>query len=134
MAVHKLYNASVVINSVDLSDHVKSVTLNTGSEALDDTAMGDTTRSNLGGLLTWGLSIDFEQDYASGKVDATLNGLVGATTTVVVKADAGTVSATNPSWSGTALLTAYDPLGGTVGDLHMTQAQFVAAGTLTRNV
>lgn len=132
MAIHKLYNASVVINSVDLSDHVKSVTLNTGVEALDDTAMGDTTRSNLGGLLTWGLSIDFEQDYASGKVDATLDPLRGTTTTFVVKADSGSVSATNPSWSGTGLLTAYDPINGAVGDLHMTQAQFASAGTLTR--
>lgn len=132
MAVHKFYNASVVINSVDLSDHVKSVTINTGAEALDDTAMGDTTRSNLGGLLTWGISVDFEQDYASGKVDATLYPLVGTTTTIVVKPDAGSTAATNPKRTGTALLTSYDPVGGTVGDLHMTQAQFVAAGTLTR--
>lgn len=134
MAVHKLYNASVVINSVDLSDHVKSVTVTTGAEALDDTAMGDTTRSNLGGLLTWSISVDFEQDYASAKVDATLSPLVGTTTVVVVKADSAAVSATNPSWTGTGLLTAYQPVGGTVGDLHMTQAQFASAGTLSRGV
>jgi hypothetical protein len=132
MAVHKLYNASVVINSVDLSDHVKSVSIDTGAEALDDTNMGDTTKSNLGGLLTWGITVQFMQDYAPGKVDATLNGLVGSTTTIVVKADAGSVSTTNPSWTGTGLLTAYNPVGGQVGELHMTQATFASAGTLTR--
>lgn len=132
MPVHKLYNSTCVINSVDLSDHVKSITITQGAEALDDTAMGDTTRSNLGGLLTWGISIDFEQSYTAAKVDATLNGLLGTTTTVVVKADSAAVSATNPSWTGTGLLTSYQPVGGTVGDLHMTQAQFVAAGNLVR--
>jgi hypothetical protein len=67
-------------------------------------------------------------------VDATLSPLVGSTTTFVIKPTSGSVSATNPSWSGTGLLTSYDPLGGSVGDLHMTQAQFASAGALTRNV
>lgn len=132
MAVHKLYNASVVINGVDLSDHVKSVTINTGVNALDDTAMGDSTKSNLGGLLTWDITVDFEQDYASGKVDATLSPLVGSTTTIVCKPDAGSVSSTNPSWTGTGLLTSYKPLGGSVGDLHLTQGKFDSASTLVR--
>lgn len=132
MAAHKIYNASVVINSVDLSDHVKSVSLPQECEALDDTNMGDTTRSNFGGLLKWQIDVEFMQDYASSKVDQTLNTLVGATTTIVVKADSGSVSATNPSWTGTGLLSSYKPVGGTVGDLHLTNATFLSAGTLAR--
>lgn len=132
MAVHKLYNASVVINSVDLSDHVKMVRLSRSADALDMTAMGDTTKKSIGGLLGWECEIDFEQDYAAGKVDATLDPLIGTTTTIVVKADAGSVSATNPSFTGTGLLTAYQPIGGTVGEGHMTQARFTSGGALTR--
>ena len=133
MAVHKLNDASVVVNSVDLSDHVKEVTVDTGADAHDDSAMGDTTHSELGGLLTWAITILFEQDYASSKVDATISGVgVGSTTTVTVKPTSSVVSATNPSWSGTGLLKSYKPVGGAVGDLHMTESVFGNAGTLTR--
>ena len=39
MAVFAFTDASVTINSVDLSDHVKSVTLSLTAEELDTTAM-----------------------------------------------------------------------------------------------
>lgn len=133
MAVHKFYNAYVSINSVDLSDHVKSVTLNTGAESLDATKMSDTTRNFIGGLLTATLSIDFEQDYASAKVDATIAAVgLGASTAIEIRPDAGSVSSTNPKWTGSWVLTSYQPVGGTVGDLHMTQLQCVPAGAVTR--
>jgi len=45
---------------------------------LDDTVMGDTTRSNIAGLLNWSIDVEFLQDFASAKVDATLFALVGS--------------------------------------------------------
>ena len=132
MAAHKLYNASVTINSVDLSDHCKSVTINQGAESLDNTVMSNTTRSHLGGLFTWSIDIEFEQDYASSSIDQTLNALVGATTTFIIKSDAGTTTATNPKWTGTGLVTSYQPVGGTVGDLHLTKLHLDSASVLTR--
>jgi hypothetical protein len=132
VAVHKLYNAYLTVGGVDLSDHVKSITINWGAEALDSTAMSHTTRQNVGGLLTWSIQVDFLQDYAASEVDVTLQALVGTTATVVVRADAGASAATNPTYTGTGLLTSYVPVGGTVGDMHMTQATFEAGGTLVR--
>lgn len=132
MATFVLSDASVVVNSVDLSDHVQQVAIDTGVESHDDTAMGDDTRSAAGGLLTWGIEVTFLQDFASDKVDATLNGLVGSTTVVVVKPTSGAVSSTNPSWTGTALLTSYGPISGSVGDQAVAAASFASAGTLAR--
>ena len=133
MAVHKLNDASVTVNSVDLSDHVKEVTVDTGADAHDDSAMADTTHSHIGGLLTASMTILFEQDYAASKVDATISGVgVGNTTTITVLPTSSAVSSTNPSWSGTMLLTGYKPVGGAVGDLHLTQTTWVSAGTLAR--
>ena len=40
MATFVFTDASVTINSVDLSDHVRSVTLDLSAEEQDDTAMG----------------------------------------------------------------------------------------------
>lgn len=132
MAVHKLTDAYIVVNSVNLSAWCKSVTVDTGVDKLDDTFMGDTTRSNLGGLLTWSIKADFGQDYASNAVDQTLSPLHGTTTTIEVRPTSSAVSATNPKWSGTALVDYKQPVGGQVGELHMTSCEFASAGTLTR--
>lgn len=132
MAQHPLYNAYFVINSVNLSAWVKTIKLPQGVESLDDTAMGDTTRTHLGGLKTWSVEVDLEQDYGSSAVDQTLNALIGTTQSIEVRADAGSVSATNPKWTGTALVKDYQPIGGSVGELHMTRLVLESASALTR--
>lgn len=132
MAKFVLTDASVSLNSVDLSDHVVSVTLNLEAEGVDDTNMGDLTRINLGGLLSWSAEIEFSQDYAAGEVDATLFSLVGTSFTMVLKPTSSAVGPTNPSFTGTALLTAYQPLAGSVGEKSMATVSLASAGTLTR--
>lgn len=132
MATHKLHNAYFVINSVNLSAWVKAIELPQGCESLDDTFMADTTRSHAGGLLTWSLKVTLGQDYVASAVDQTINALVGTVTTFEVRADAGSVSTTNPKWSGSCLVKGYKPLGGTVGDLHLTELELDSASTLTR--
>lgn len=123
----------VSINGVDLSDHVKSVSLDYSAEMQDDTAMGDTTRSRTGGLKDWSASVEFHQDYASSKVDATLFTLVGSASTIIIRADNDDgVSETNPNYTGSATLESYNPAGAAVGEMASATASFVAAGTLTR--
>ena len=132
MAKFVLTDASLVINSVDLSDHVTSVTLNYEAELGDDTTMGDDTRTNLGGLKNWSIDVEFTQNYASGKVDATLWGIVGASVPIVLKPTSGAVSATNPSYSGNGVIGSYSPIGNSVGDVAMAPITIAPAGTLTR--
>jgi hypothetical protein len=133
MATFVYTDASVTVNTVDLSDHVKSCTVNYEAEMLDDTVMGDTTRSNLAGLLNWSIDVEFLQDFAAAKVDATLFALIGsASFTVIVKPTSGSVSSTNPSFSGSVVLESYPPMSGAVGDLETASATFRSAGTLTR--
>jgi len=133
MATFALTDASVVINSVDLSDHVQSVELNYEADALEDTNMGDSTHIQLGGLKNWTMTIEFSQDFASSSVDATIFPLVGSTTTVTVKPTSGAVSSTNPSFSGTGLVRSYNPLSGSVGDKATCTVEIVAAGDLSRS-
>ena len=132
MAVHKLYNAYFTYNSVNLSAWVKSITLNDGFPELDSTAMSNASRRHIAGLEEWSIDVDFEQDYASAAVDQTLSPLKGTSSAFEIRADAGTVTTTNPKWTGTALLSQYQPVGGTVGELHMTKAHFASASDLTR--
>ncbi len=132
MAEVVLTDASVTLGGTDLSDHVRSITLNYSAEPQDITAMGDSTRQRIGGLKDWSVSVEFNQDFASGEVDATVFSSVGSTLTFVGKPASGSVSTTNPSFTGTALLTSYQPINGSIGDVHTTTIELEAAGDLTR--
>lgn len=129
-----LKDAFVSINAVDLSDHVRSVNMQLGVEPQDDTAMGDNTRSAEAGLKIYSLSVDFYQDFAASEVDATLFPLLSAAAfTVIVRADktAG-MSATNPNYTGSMILTSYPPITGEVGTEHIVTVEFAAAGDISR--
>lgn len=128
-----LKDASLTVNSVDLSDHVRSLTLNYEGELQDDTNMGDTTRINLAGLLNWSIEVEFSQDFAASEVDATLFPLVGAAAfSCVVKPTSDSVSTSNPSFTGNAVLESYPILANAVGDQATTSVTFKSAGTLAR--
>ena len=135
MALLVFKDASVVVNSVDLSDHVRSVAIKYEADTIESTAMSATTKTRISGLLDWSIDVEFAQDYAAAKVDATLFSLIGAAAfTITVKPTSGAVSATNPSFSGSALLANYEPVSGKVGDLGTAKASFKAAGVLTRAI
>tara|TARA_Y100001951_G_scaffold87932_1_gene79219 strand:- start:281 stop:694 length:414 start_codon:yes stop_codon:yes gene_type:complete len=134
MATIVLYDAYVSIAGVDLSDHVRSLTLDAGQSLQDDTAMGDTFQSNAAGLATWSVTIEFLQDYAASKVDATLEGElgIGNSTALIFNPIGSTTSSTNPKYSGTGVLESYNPISGSVGDQALATATFQSASALTR--
>lgn len=133
MAGQVFKNAYLSVNAVDLSDHVQQVALTYKADAVDGTAMGDSTHIRLtGSLKDWSISADFFQDYAAGKVDDTLNGIVGTVVAIEFRPDAGAVSATNPSYTGQAFIESYEPGAGNVGQALMAKVSIQAAGDLTR--
>lgn len=132
MATHKFTDGFISINSVNLSAWAKAITIDTGIDKLDDTFMGDTTRSNFGGLLTWSVKVEFGQDYAAATVDPTLSPIHGTVVAFEVRPTSAAASTTNPKWTGSALVDYKNPVGGTVGDLHMTSVELSSASTLTR--
>lgn len=127
-------NAQVLVNAVDLSDHVTQVKIVHKGELQDDTAMGATTRSRTPGLLDWSITVDFKQDFAAAKVDATLFPLVGAAAFAIeVRPVNGARSVTNPGYNGQCVLASHDPISGQIGKLLMNSAVFEAAGALARS-
>ena len=132
MADIVLTNASIVVNSVDLSAHVTSVAINRSADAVETTAMGDTARTYTGGLESGTLDITFNQDYASAKVEATLYALVNTSTSVVVKPTAAAVAATNPSYTMSCFVAEYSPVDGSVGDLSTVSVSWPINGAITK--
>jgi hypothetical protein len=133
MARIVLTNAYVTINSVDVSDHVASVTLNSSIDVVETTAFSTTAaRTRIGGLADNSISLEFHQDYASGSIEATVYPLLGTTTTVVVKPNGSTTSASNPSYTATALVSEWTPLNGAVGELATASVTWPVSGAITK--
>jgi len=96
--------------------------------------MGATGHKFTGGLQNISLDVTFNQDFAASQVAATLDALVGTTTTVVVKPTSAAVGATNPSYTITdAFLAATQPVNGSVGDLATMSVSFTG-GSLAKAV
>jgi hypothetical protein len=134
MATQVLTNALVLVNAVDLSDHVKQVELSQSVDMQDVTAMGADTKLTKPGLKDWTLKITFHQDYAGSKVDATISPLIGTTTTFEVRPVNAARSATNPGWTGTGSISSYNPVAGGVGDEQLAAVTIEAASSLVRNI
>ena len=132
MAAYMLNNASVVINSVDLSDHVTSITFSEDAAQLETTAMGDDNVTMIGGLKSGSVDLEFNQDLASAKTQATIRPLLGTVTTVVVKNDAGATAATNPSFTFGALVTEWPSINGTVGELATASVSWPITGAVVQ--
>lgn len=132
MATFSFTNAYVTVNSVDLSDDANSLTLDLSVDELEDTAFGDSYKSRIGGLKDSSWSIDFNQDFASSQVDATLFPLLGTVVTVATKPVNTTTAATNPQYSGSVLIAKYSPYGNKVGELAGSSVQWPGAGTVSR--
>ena len=132
MAEFMLNDASITINSVDLSTYVTSVTLSQSADSLETTAMGDTARTFIAGLTNGTIDIDFNADFAASKTEATIYPLVGTTTAVVVKPVAASVSATNPSYTFNVIVNEWDTLNGSIGELATHSVSWQIAGAITK--
>jgi hypothetical protein len=121
----------VKVNSVDLSDHVTSVTLNRNFDELEVTAMGDSGHKYVKGLEASSITLDFLNDTATASVLQTLQAAWGTNVTVVLLQSKGTaVSATNPLYTATCLINNTTDINGAVGDLGMQSLTFNVSGTV----
>jgi hypothetical protein len=132
MARIVLTNAVVKINSVDLSDHIANIELSQEFEDVETTAFGDAGRTRTGGLEDSSISLDFHQDFAAASVDATISPLVGGTASFEILPSGTAVSATNPKYTGTVLITEWTAVSGAVGELATASVTWPVSGVVTR--
>lgn len=133
MAKFVATDVSVSINGQSFSDHVAAVTLEVSSDEIETTAFGTGGwRTRVAGLKDASITIDFHQDFAttgSGAVDQTIWNNFGSLATVVVVPTSGSVSASNPSFSGIYVVSQTQPVASTVGDLATMSVTWASAGT-----
>lgn len=126
MAISVLTDAMVIVNGVTLSDHANQVTIEDTRNSVDITAFGATNTAITKGLGDAKITVQFFQDFAAGKVHATLQPLIGSTTpvTVEIRPTSGARSATNPAAVMSGLLMNYNMLSGGIGEASTISAEF----------
>ena len=130
MAVFLNNGVVVTVNSVDLSDHVTSVTLNRTFDELEVTAMGDSGHKFVKGLEASSVTIDFLNDTAASETLATLQAAWGTSVSVVLKQTSAAVSATNPSYTMSCLVNNTTDINGSVADLGTQSVTWTVNGTV----
>jgi hypothetical protein len=120
---------AVTINGTDFSTSIAALTFDISADEQDTTSFGRTYRTRIGGLKDASVTLDFHQDFGASSIDATLFPLLGSSATVVAKPTSGSVTATNPSYTGVFLVTAYQPYASSVGDLATLSVTWPTAGT-----
>lgn len=134
MAVFNQNDVQCTVNAIDLTDHVTSITFTRSAAELDTTAMGDSNITRIGGLQDGSVSIEFLQDFAASEVYATLDTLLGTTTTVEVTPTSGALSANNPKKSVSCLVTEVPFIDGGVADLATISVTWPTSGPVTTTI
>ncbi len=122
----------VTINGGTVSSSLASVELPIEVDEQETTAFGSSWRTRIAGLKSGSITLEFHQDFAAGALDSILYPLLGTNATVTVVPTSGTVTASNPSYTGTFLVTSYTPFASTVGDLATVGITWPLTGELTR--
>jgi hypothetical protein len=129
-----LTDAKVTINSVNLSDHINNITLETKDDIIETSAFGSTAKTRVAGLADNQVTLDFHQDFAAANVEATIYPLIGQTTTIVVQPTSAAVGATNPTYTFSAVIVDWTPLKGQIGQLATASVTWPITGTITKAV
>jgi hypothetical protein len=145
MARLVLTNVEVNIGGVDLSDHIASVTLGSTYDVIETTAFAgvsgapgnvpNAAKTRVAGLVDNSVTLEFHQDFAAASVEATIYPLLGTVSTVVIQpVAAGNLSADNPSYTFSALISEWTPLNGAVGELSTASVTWPISGKITKAV
>lgn len=125
MAVFLNNKVGFKINSVDLSDHVTSFTLNRTKDQVEVSAMGDTAHKFVAGLSADTITVTFLNDRETGEVLATLQAAYGTTVSfAAIQDSSASVAATNKLYSGTILIDNITDINGSVADIATMDITF----------
>ncbi len=132
MAVQVIINPQIVVNSVDLTNRIDSVSLDETYADVDTTAFGSGSKTRTAGLGDHKVTLSFQQDFAAAEVEQTVYPLIGTTTSVTIKPLNATTSSTNPAYTFTVLVTGWKPVDGKVGALLVSSVTWPISGGITK--
>jgi hypothetical protein len=124
-----LTNVAVTFGTTDISSYVTSVTLGSTYDVVETTAFGNTARTRVAGLADNSVALEFNQDYATSALEATIYPTLGTAVSITVRPVAGT----SPAYSFSALVSEWTPLNGAVGELATASVTWPISGVITKS-
>jgi hypothetical protein len=127
-----LTDAFILINASNVSSYATSVELDVTVDDKETTAFGATAHTRIGGLKDGSIKVDFNQDVTAAGLDSIMWPLVGTVVTFEVRPTSSARSTSNPAYTGSVLVSGWNPLGNKVGDVATVSVQFPTTGAVTR--
>lgn len=133
MAAFVLTDAYIALNGSDRSAYIKQVALSVETAEQDVTDFADAGWTvPISGLKSGSLALTFNQDVAASQIDSIMWPLLGTTVSFEVRATNAAVGASNPKYTGNILVTSWNPITGSVGDVAEVSVTYPVSGAVTR--
>jgi hypothetical protein len=128
-----LNNAYIVFGTnSDLSDHINNISLSTSFDIVETTSFGQTAKTRVAGLADNSATFEFHQDFATSSVEQVIYPLLGTAVNCEVRPVNGAVTATNPKYTFSVLISEWTPLNGGVGELATASVTWPISGAITK--
>jgi len=105
---------AVIVGTTTISDHVSTVSLAREIDQVEITAMSDNIQNMIGGVERPTLSLELYNDFAAASVNSLFEDALGTKLNIKLIPVAGTVSATNPSYTMSCLVSSWTPINGAI--------------------
>ena len=112
MAIFMGNKVAVIVGTSTISSFVSTVSLNREVEAVTITSMNDTVQNLIGGVEVSNVSLELFNDFAAASVNSLFEDAIGSKLGIKLIPVTGTVTATNPSYSMSCLITQWTPING----------------------
>lgn len=125
MAIFMGNKVAVIVGTTNtITDHVSTVSLSRELDVVDITAMNDTVANAITGVERSTLNLELYNDFDSGSVNALFENALGTKLNIRLVPVSGTVSATNPSYTMSCLISNWTPINGSVDGVASVSASF----------
>ena len=132
-----LTDAYVVLASTDISQYVTSVTLSSTLDVVETTGMSSTARTRVAGLRDNQITLEFNQDFGSGALENLIypsdaSTKIGTAVAMEIRPTSAAASSTNPKYTFSALITEWQSVSGSVGELATVSVTWPISGAITK--
>lgn len=134
MAATILTDAKIDIAGTDLGNLCTSCEITYSAETRETTGFGDGARTYAIGFKNWSVTLNVFDDFADNALNELLFGWVGTSVAFKARKADATISATNPEFQGTVLVTQAAVFRASVGEVAGGSITLQGTGTLTRAV
>lgn len=125
MAIFMGNKVAVVVGTTNtITSFVNTVSLNRELDVVDITAMTDTVANAITGVERSTLNLELYNDFAASSVNSLFEDALGTKLNIKLVPVSGAVTATNPSYTMSVLISNWTPINGSIDGVASVSASF----------